>query len=70
MELVQKARDTHDVKYLRQMYYILHDMDYFLLRYGMEALGPGVQDKSTLAKYYGVLEVYKGTEYYNAELLE
>lgn len=64
IELVQEMKDTHDVNYLKQFYYMLHDIDYFLLRYGMESVGPGMLDKSTLAKYYGVLEVYRGTDYY------
>lgn len=31
IELVQEMKDTHDVSYLKQFYYMLHDMDYFLL---------------------------------------
>lgn len=63
-------KDTHDVSYLKQFYYMLHDMDYFLLRYGVESVGPGMLDKSTLAKYYGVLEVYRGTDYYQGKVEE
>lgn len=70
IELVKEAKDTHDVEYLKQIYYILHDMDYFLLRYGMESVGQGVPDRSTIAKYYGVLKMYKGSEYYQGEVLE
>ena len=70
IELVQEMKDTHDVSYLKQFYYMLHDMDYFLLRYGMESVGPGMLDKSTLAKYYGVLEVYRGTDYYQGKVAE
>lgn len=67
IELVQKAKETHDVNCVINIYRILHDMDYYLLRYGPEDLGKYVQDKSTILKFYGVLEDYKGTEYYNKE---
>lgn len=35
-EYVQKAKDTHDVNYLLDIYRIPHDMDYYLLRYESE----------------------------------
>ncbi len=38
-EYVQKAKDTHDVKYILRIYYILHDMDDYLLRYGPDDVG-------------------------------
>lgn len=53
------AMETHDVEYIKNIYYILHDMDYFLLRYSPEDVAPYVSDVSTIAKYYGVLDVYK-----------
>lgn len=62
-DYVQKAKDTHDIEYILSIYYILHDMDYYLLRYGPEDVGRYVDDKSTIETYYGVLEDYKGTEY-------
>lgn len=53
------AQKFHDVKYIKQIYEILHDMDYFLLRYGLEDVGKYTKDNSTITKYYGVLNVYK-----------
>lgn len=52
------AAETHEAEYAVHIYQILHDMDYYLLRYGLEDVGKYVQDVSTLAKYYGVLSVY------------
>lgn len=40
-----------------------HDMDYFLLRYGLEDVGAYTQDKGTVAEYYGVLAVYGAMPY-------
>ena len=59
-ECMQLAVKTHDVNYLYQIYYMLHDMDYFLFRYGPESMGLYVSDMSTVEKYYGVLRVYEG----------
>ena len=53
------AKDTHDVEHANNIYKILHDMDYYLLRYGIEDVGIYVQDASTLSKYYGVLTIYQ-----------
>ncbi|MGC4018647.1 MAG: hypothetical protein QM793_05060 [Muricomes sp.] len=39
--------------------FVFGDMDYYLLRYGPEDVGQYVQDKSTVAKYYGMLTCYK-----------
>ncbi len=52
------AAETHEMEYAYHVYELLHDMDYYLLRYGLEDVGKYVQDVSTLAKYYGVLSVY------------
>ena len=52
------AAETHEMEYAYHVYQFLHDMDYYLLRYGLEDVGKYVQDVSTLAKYYGVLSVY------------
>ena len=56
------ARETHDVTYIRNVYEILHDMDYYLLRYGPAEMGSYVSDLSLVNTYYGVLEVYKAQE--------
>ncbi|MCM1091007.1 MAG: hypothetical protein NC092_08310 [Butyrivibrio sp.] len=49
------AKETHDMEHANNIYKILHDMDYYLLRYGLEDVGIYVKDASTLSKYYGVL---------------
>lgn len=58
-ECMKIAVETHDVDYIYQIYYILHDMDYFLLRYGPGDVGMYTIDDSTVRKYYGVLQVYQ-----------
>lgn len=58
-ENMRKALDTHDGTYVKNVYCILHDLDYFALRYGLEDFGDLVKDKSTLVKYYGVLNIYR-----------
>ena len=52
------AAETHEMEHAANIYRLLHDMDYYLLRYGLEDVGQYVQDTSTIAKYYGVLSVY------------
>ncbi len=58
IDLTYMAADTHEVGYANDIYKILHDMDYFLLRYGIEDVGKYTQDASVVSKYYGVLAVY------------
>lgn len=60
IDLTNLAVETHDVQYANEIYQILHDMDYFLLRYGIEDVGIYTRDGSLVAKYYGVLTVYGG----------
>ncbi len=55
---VSAAKDNHDVENANNLYKILHDLDYFLLRYGLEDVGPYVRDISTISKYYGTLSFY------------
>lgn len=55
---MSQAKETHEVKYLEKVYHILHDMDYFLLRYGIDDVAPYTDDDSMVTSYYGVLEVY------------
>ena len=45
------AADTHEVEHAVNIYRLLHDMDYYLLRYGPEDVGKYVQDTSTIMKY-------------------
>ena len=52
------AAETHEMEHANNIYKLLHDMDYYLLRYGLGEVAPYTKDKSTLAKYYGVLTVY------------
>lgn len=58
IEYTRLAKETHDVIYAENIYYILHDIDYFLLRYGLSEV-KGVSDPGTLQKYYHILEIYK-----------
>lgn len=58
-ELTDKAAQTHEMEYANEIYTILHDMDYFLLRYGIEDVGKYTGDNGTVSKYYGALNVYK-----------
>ncbi len=60
IQYTQLAKDTHRVEYVERVYCILHDMDYFLLRYGIEDVGKYLEDLSTVEKYYGALEIYGG----------
>lgn len=53
------AVETHEMEHVLHIYRLLHDMDYYLLRYGLEDVGKYVRDVSTIAKYYGVLQVYE-----------
>ena len=52
------AAETHEMEYANNIYKLLHDMDYYLLRYGPEDVGKYTQDNSVVAKYYGVLKIY------------
>jgi len=63
-EVIQKieetklAMETHEMEHANNIYKVLHDMDYFLLRYGIEDVGVYTLDDSIVSKYYGVLNVY------------
>lgn len=61
IDLTNLAAETHEMEYANDIYKILHDLDYFLLRYGIEDVGKYTQDTSVVAKYYGVLNVYGAT---------
>lgn len=54
------ARDTHVMEHVNNIYKKLHDLDYFLLRYGPADVGPYVKDNSTVTKYYGTLGAFYG----------
>lgn len=55
---IKVAKDNRNVECLREAYYILHDLDYFLFRYGPSDVGMYVKDASTVSKFYGVLNAY------------
>lgn len=59
IDLTSLAAETHEMEYANEIYKILHDLDYFLLRYGLDDVGPYVKDRSVVLKYYGVLNVYE-----------
>lgn len=63
IDLTYMAAATHEMEYANQIYKILHDMDYYLLRYGLEDVGKYVEDAGLLAEYYGVLKVYGATPF-------
>ncbi len=58
-EALRQAKDTHDVSYVIQVHEILHDMEYFLLRYAPRDIAPYTKDKSLSGRYYGSLEVWQ-----------
>lgn len=58
MDETDLAAKTHEMEHAYLVYQMLHDMDYYLLRYGVEDVGKYVKDISTVIKYYGVLSVY------------
>lgn len=58
MDETRLAADTHEMEHAYLVYQLLHDMDYYLLRYGVEDVGKYVRDISTVSRYYGVLTVY------------
>lgn len=58
-DAMQQAKDTHEVEYVMRAHEILHDMEYFLLRYSPRDVAPFTRDKSLSGRYYGSLEVWK-----------
>lgn len=66
MDLTRMAWATHEMQYANELYKVLHDLDYFLLRYGIEDVGQYTADAGTVGTYYGVLAVY-GAEPFSAE---
>lgn len=63
IDLTILAEETHEMEYANDIYKILHDLDYFLLRYGTEDVGKYTKDRSVVSKYYGVLVVYGATPF-------
>ena len=58
MELCANAKESHNFVFLNELFRMLHDMDYFLLRYGVSDVGPYAGDDSWVAKYFGSLAVW------------
>lgn len=58
IDLTKAAKETHEMEYANEIYKVLHDLDYFLLRYGIEDVGKYTDDVNTTAKYYGVLTIF------------
>lgn len=57
-EEARLAAEQHSMEHANNEYRALHDLDYFLLRYGPKDVGPYVTDDSTISKYYGTLPFY------------
>lgn len=58
VENMEHAKATKKVEYLINIYQILHDMDYYLLR-NKDEIEEYLEDTSLVEQYYGVLEIYK-----------
>lgn len=69
IDLTYLAEETHEAEYANRIYKILHDLDYFLLRYGIEDVGKYTSDTSTVSKYYGVLNVYQNDDKVNRNVV-
>lgn len=54
----RQAKENHSMEHANNEYKALHDLDYFLLRYGPADVGKYVTDDSTVSKYYGTLSIY------------
>lgn len=63
IDLTRIAAETHEMEYANAIYKILHDLDYFLLRYGMEDVGKFTNDGGVVSRYYGVLTAYGATPF-------
>lgn len=53
------AAESHEMEHANNIFKILHDMDYFLLRYGLDDVGKYSRDDSFIGTYYGTLSFYK-----------
>ena len=56
--ILQSGVRTHRMEIVNDIYKKLHDLDYFLLRYGPKDVAKYVEDDSTVSKYYGTLPFY------------
>ncbi len=64
IDFIKMADETHDVDYIIETYHILHDMDYYLLRYSGDIVTQVdfSADVSTIMRYYGALSLYHSKE--------
>lgn len=62
IELMQSAMENRTVNDIMEIHKILHDMDYYLLRYAPDLYHGYTRDRSSLNKYYGSLYFYQNTE--------
>lgn len=53
------AAESHEMEHANNIFKILHDMDYFLLRYGLDDVDKYSRDDSFIGTYYGTLSFYK-----------
>lgn len=58
IQYTEEAKNTHEVEPARNIYKLLHDMDYYLLRYGPDDVAKYVKDASLIYTYYGTLPFY------------
>lgn len=58
IDQTKQAKETHRMEIVNDIYKKLHDLDYFLLRYGPIDVAKYVKDDSTVSKYYGTLPFY------------
>jgi len=63
---MQQAKDTHEMEYVNELYKILHDMDYFLLRYGPDDVGKYTKDAAIASTFYNTLTIYSTRSNSNA----
>ena len=61
-DYMDSAVEAHSVEDIMSLYQMLHDMDYFLFRYGPEDVGKYTKDLSTVCKFYGVLSIYENID--------
>lgn len=59
---MEEAAEEHTVEPMVNIYKILHDMDYYLLRYGPTDVSPYVKDGSLIGTYYGTMPFYAEQE--------
>lgn len=62
IQYMEEAAKTHEVEPMVNIYKLLHDMDYYLLRHGPTDVLPYVEDGSLIGTYYGTLSFYDNIE--------